>query len=87
MCIRDSVYTDGLMGVSVLIKHADGMYTLYQSLEENPKVLKNMEVKQGEIIGKTGNTANAEEAEGTHLHFAMILNGSNCDPNLYIKSE
>lgn len=82
--IVEDVYSDELMGVTVLIRHPDGMLSLYQSLAENPKVLNKMEVKQGDIIGKTGATASAEEHEGTHLHFELILNGANCDPNDYI---
>lgn len=82
--VVDDVYKDGLMGVSILIKHTDGVYTLYQGLEENVKVLQRMEVKQGDIIGKTGLTAVEEEAEGRHLHFEIIMNGENVDPHEYM---
>lgn len=78
--VVEDVYTDGLMGNTVLIKHSDSLYTLYQSLEDNPKVLKNMEVKKGDLIGKTSASASAEESVGVHLHFAVIENGNNCDP-------
>jgi murein DD-endopeptidase MepM/ murein hydrolase activator NlpD len=85
--VVDDVYKDGLMGVSILIKHADGIYTLYQGLEENVKVLQRMEVKQGDIIGKTGLTAAEEEAEGRHLHFEIIMDGANADPHEYMSLQ
>ena len=81
--VVEDVYTDGLMGVTVLIKHEDGMRTIYQSLAINPKVLKGMAVKKGDIIGKTGDTASVESTEGTHLHFAMLKEGIYCDPKTY----
>lgn len=85
--VVEDVYTDGLMGVTVLIKHADNVYTLYQSLSEDTAVAKKMEVKQGDVIGKTGKTASCEEAEGNHVHFAIIKDGQNCDPSEYIAAE
>ena len=81
--VVDDVYTDELMGVSILIKHDDGVYTLYQGLMENTKVLQRMEVKQGDVIGKTGITAIEEETEGCHLHFELIIDGKQVDPNEY----
>jgi len=82
--VVDDVYTDELMGVSILIKHDDGVYTLYQGLMENTKVLQRMEVKQGDVIGKTGITAIEEETEGCHLHFELIIDGKQVDPNEYL---
>lgn len=85
--IVEDVYTEELMGVTVVIKHEDGMRSVYQSLSINPEVLKGMAVKQGDVIGKTGNTASVESTEGTHLHFEMIKNGVYCNPNDYFKNN
>ncbi|MDF2686098.1 MAG: peptidase [Clostridia bacterium] len=85
--VVEDVYTEELMGVTVVINHEDGMRSVYQSLSINPKVLKGMAVKQGDVIGKTGSTASVESTEGTHLHFAMIKNGIYCNPNEYFKDN
>lgn len=83
----EDVYTDGLMGNTVLIRHSETLYTVYQSLDENPKVLKNMEVKKGDLIGKTGQSASAEETVGCHLHFTVIENGTHCDPAARMENQ
>ena len=82
--IVEDIYEDGLMGTTVLISHPDGTKTVYQSLSPNLKVLKNMEVRQGDIIGKTSSSAEAEASEGVHLHFLAIRNGAYIDPNSLI---
>lgn len=78
--IVEDVYDDGLMGTTVLILHADGTRTLYQSLEINPEVIKGMSVARGHVIGKTGTTADAESLIGCHLHYAVIKDGAYIEP-------
>ena len=78
--IVEDVYDDGLMGMSVLLLHADGTRTLYQSLNINPEVIKGMAVTKGYVIGKTGQTASAEALLGYHLHYSVIKDGAYVDP-------
>lgn len=78
--IVEDVYDDGLMGMSVLLLHADGTRTLYQSLDINPEVIKGMAVTKGYVIGKTGQTASAEALLGYHLHYSVIKDGAYVDP-------
>ncbi len=78
--IVEDVYDDGLMGTTVLIMHADGTRTLYQSLEINPEVIKGMSVTRGHVIGKTGTTSDAESLVGCHLHYAVIKDGAYVEP-------
>lgn len=78
--IVEDVYEDGLMGMSVLLLHADGVRTLYQSLNLNPEVVKGMSVTSGQIIGKTGNSAASECLLGTHLHYSIIKDGEFVEP-------
>lgn len=79
--VVEDVYDDGLMGTTVLLLHADGSRTIYQSLAVNPEVIKGMSVLKGDIIGKTGNTADSESLVGCHLHFALIVNGGYVNPD------
>ena len=78
--IIEDVYDDGLMGTTVLILHADGTRTLYQSLSVNPEVIRGMSVTKGYVIGKTGETASAEALVGCHLHYAIIKDGKYVEP-------
>lgn len=78
--IVEDVYDDGLMGMSILLLHSDGTRTLYQSLDINPEVVKGMAVTKGHIIGRTGNTANAESLLGYHLHYSVIKDGAYVEP-------
>lgn len=80
----DQVYESELMGVSVEVVHADGTRSLYQSLAPDPAVIEGQEVCRGDVIGKTGNTADCEALSGTHLHFALLKDGVYQDPALRI---
>lgn len=78
--IVDQIYYDELMGRTVEILHADGTLSIYQSLADEIPVLLGQEVLQGDVIGKTGNTAECESLDGTHLHFALLRDGAYLDP-------
>lgn len=68
-------------GYVVYIKHPDGRETRYKHLS---KVLVKVgqKVKQGEIIARSGNTG---VSTGPHLHFEMLINGTQVNPVKYIQ--
>ena len=76
---------DDLMGVTVVIAHADGYETQYSSLQQEPPVEQGKEVKAGDIIGKVGSTAAAEGDVGPHLHFSVSKDGKVVNPSEYVK--
>lgn len=78
------VYTNYLEGTVVVIEHSDGMKSLYGSLKEDVSVAVGDEVKQGQVIGKVGATANAEHLDTNHLHFELFRDGAKVDPSEYI---
>ena len=80
-----SVEKDELMGVTVVIEHAGGYTTQYSSLQEDPPVAVDQQVKAGEIIGYVGSTAAAESSMGPHLHFSVSKDGQVIDPREYVK--
>lgn len=78
--IVDQVYYHELMGHTVEILHADGLRSIYQSLAEEGCVIEGQQVFCGDVIGRTGTSAECESAAGTHLHFALIEAGVYLDP-------
>ncbi len=78
---------DAKLGMTVVVEHGSGIRTQYSNLEEKVNVTLNQNIKSGEIIGKTGNTALYESEEGSHLHFAVIAGNEYIDPCDYIKFD
>ena len=76
---------DDLMGVTVVISHADGYETQYSSLQQEPPVEQGKTVEAGDIIGLVGSTAAAEGNVGPHLHFSVSKDGRVVDPQEYVK--
>ena len=76
---------DDLMGVTVVISHADGYETQYSSLQQEPPVEQGKEVRAGDIIGLVGSTAAAEGDVGPHLHFSVSKDGKVVDPREYVQ--
>ncbi len=65
-----------LYGNVIIIDHGFGLFSLYAHLSKI-NVKKGMKVKQGDIIGITGQTG---MAEGDHLHFGVYVSGIPVDP-------
>ena len=63
-------------GNYIIINHGGGYTTLYAHLSRR-NVSKGATVKQGTVIGKSGNTG---YSTGPHLHFEINRNGSSYDP-------
>jgi murein DD-endopeptidase MepM/ murein hydrolase activator NlpD len=77
---------DGAYGNDVIIRHADGKYTLYAHLTE-PLVSVGQSVTSGQEIGISGATGNVT---GPHLHFEVRTTpdyGSDIDPVAYLAAH
>lgn len=79
--VIEDIYTDGLMGITILIDHGDGIKSVYQSLDENITVKQNDTVTAETVIGKSGKTAVTEKYEEKYLlHFAVLKDGEYKNP-------
>ena len=76
-----SVKEDSVVGNVVQIRYGNDIIGVYQSLGE-VAVKENDTVKQGQIIGKSGNS-NISKDLNSHLHFELIIKGQLVDPELY----
>lgn len=82
--VVDNVSYDMLEGYTVKIKHADGLVSIYASLDENLLVKAGDKVGTGQKIGSASESATAEADMGGHLHFSMQKDGKFVDPNDYL---
>ena len=78
------LYTDDLMGTTVVILHADGVMSACSNLAVVPTVEIGDLVRTGDVIGSVGKTAIAESAEAAHLHLSMTKDGESVDPLSYL---
>lgn len=69
-----------IWGVSVTVEQSNGLDVTYVGLAKELNVKAGSVVKQGEIIGKTGDTNQAELLQPPHLHLAVKQGGKWIDP-------
>ena len=78
------VQDDGFYGTFVTVDHGDGTCAVYANLASMPAVSVGDRVQAGDVIGAVGTTALCEIGQGTHLHFAVFLDGESVDPLDYL---
>lgn len=81
--VRISKENPGGYGLYVMIRHYNGLETLYGHLSER-LVDVNQPVRAGDIIGYGGNTG---RSTGPHLHFEVRFKGQPIDPRKFISFE
>jgi len=76
----EDIYTDELMGVTVVIDHGNSVKSVYRNLMDNVVVKVGDTVYAGDVIGGVGQTADNELLDPPHLHLEVIRNGAQIDP-------
>ena len=82
-----TVYEDGEMGMTVVIRHEGGYTTKYASLSDQVSVSAGQAVTMGQPIGSVGSTALMESALGDHVHFSVTLNDEPLNPEEFLAME
>lgn len=80
-----SIKNDPRYGLTIVIEHEDGFKTVYANLLTSEFVVEGEKVEKGQSIGTVGNTAVFEIADEPHLHFEILKDSIQVDPNIYIK--
>lgn len=71
---------DPLWGVYVVVEQSNGLEVHYCGLAKELNVKAGQQINQGEIIGKTGETNQAEVLQQPHLHLGVKSGGEWVDP-------
>ena len=79
-----AVDSDHLPGNTIAITHANGFVSYYSSLAETPELKVGDKVKAGDLIGTASVSANSELDLGPHLHFMLVKDDVEVDPNNYL---
>lgn len=77
--------SSSLWGVCVTVEQTNGLEVKYCGLAKELTVKTGAAVKQGEIIGKTGDTNQMEMVQQPHLHVEVKRSGKCIDPLSVIK--
>lgn len=80
-----SIKNDPRYGLTIVIDHEDGFETVYANLLSSEFVAEGEKVVKGQSIGTVGNTAVFESADEPHLHFEVLKDSIQVDPNIYVK--
>ena len=81
--VEKTVNNDNIYGNFIVIKHDEGISSLYAHLKEI-YVKKGDKVLSGEKIGSVGNTG---MSTGPHLHFEIMKGKNKVDPKNFIKKQ
>ncbi len=80
-----SIKNDPRYGITIIIEHVNGYKTVYSNLLSTEFVVEGEKVKQGQSIGTVGNSAAFEVSDEPHLHFEILKNNEQLNPELYFK--
>lgn len=82
------VYTDPLLGCTVVIDHGYDVKTIYSNLDSDEALAEvGATVCAGDKIGTVGDTSLSELAEEPHIHFEVSVSDIKVDPLEYISDE
>lgn len=85
--VVESVETDLIKGVTIVLDHGNGLKTFYNSLADGDLVKVGQTVNAGDTIGAVSVTNRTEYKKGAHLHFEVTENGENVDPEKYFYQD
>lgn len=80
-----AIKNDPRYGLTVVVEHTRGFKTVYSNLLTAEYVTIGQRVEAGQTLGTVGNTGTFEILDEYHLHFEILENEENVDPNAYLK--
>jgi murein DD-endopeptidase MepM/ murein hydrolase activator NlpD len=90
LAVADAVVVDNFFNDFrgwVVILSCNGFKVLYQHLESQSPLKIGTKVNAGQVIGVMGDSSNKEKLKiSTHLHFELIVDGIEIDPEPYLEN-
>lgn len=80
-----TIKNDPRYGLTIVVEHVNGFQTVYSNLLTSEFVVEGEKVEKGQSLGTVGNTAAFEIADEPHLHFEILKDSVQVDPNIYLK--
>lgn len=80
-----SIKNDPRYGLTVVIEHTNGFKSVYSNLLTTEFVTEGDTVEKGQSIGTVGNSSSFEIVDEPHLHFEILKDDIQQDPNIYLK--
>ncbi len=80
-----SIKNDPRNGLTIIIEHEDGYQTVYSNLQTLEYVIEGEKIEKGQVIAVVGNTAASEAKEESHLHFEVLKDYEQVNPNDYME--
>lgn len=80
-----TIKNDPRYGLTIIVEHTNGFQTVYSNLLTTEFVVEGEKIEKGQSLGTVGNTAAFEIADEPHLHFEILKDSAQVNPNLYIK--
>lgn len=86
--VVESVYKDDLLlGTEIVIRHDDGLRSVYRFVSEMEGLKAGVSVKKGDVIATVAEATGNEYKDGAHLHFEIHKDGVCVDPAEYLTME
>gem|GEM_PF-870683 len=87
LCVYDgevtAITTSYIYGTTVTVSHANGIKTVYNSIEVDENLSVGDKVSQGDVLGVISENNRQEYKDGAHLHFEVEENGVKISPTKY----
>lgn len=85
--VEEAYGSDVLCGGRIVIKHENGVRTVYEYVDVADGIEVGDSVTRGQAIGTVAAATGSEYKDGAHLHFEIIENGESVDPAKYLTFE
>ena len=90
-CIADgtvvAIERDSFYGNVVKVQHANNYISVYANLADVDLPSVNAKLKQGDVVGRVGETAYGECEEEMHLHFEITKDGASINPEEFLNNK
>ena len=86
--VVESIFTgDVLTGTEIVVKHEDGLKSVYRFVEQVEDLKVGDKVEKGQVLACVAQANGNEYKDGAHLHFEIIKDGVSIDPSAYLTLE